>query len=62
MSLILTWLRECIITSMERRVINTRRDNSSTNATFQTADTKLYVLVVTLLTKNDKRRLEQLRT
>ena len=61
-SLILTWFRECIITSMERRVINTGRDFSSTNATFQTTDTKLYVLVVTLSTENDKRLLEQLRT
>ena len=43
-SLILTWSRECVITSMERRVINTRRDASPTNATFQITDTKLYVL------------------
>ena len=50
------------ITSMERRVItNTRRDTSPTNATFQITDTKLYVPVVTLSTKNKKRLLEQLR-
>ena len=50
------------ITSMERRVItNTRRDTSPTNATFQRTDTKLYVPVVTLSTKNKKRLLEQLR-
>ena len=62
-SLILTWSRECVITSMERRVItNTRRDTSSTNATFQITDTKLYVPVVTLSTENNKRLLEQLRT
>ena len=62
-SLILTWSRECVITSMERRVItNTRRDTSSTNATFQITDTKLYVPVVTLSTENDKKLLEQLRT
>ena len=61
--LILTWSRECVITSMERRVItNTRRDTSSTNATFQITDTKLYVPVVTLSTENNKRLLEQLRT
>ena len=50
------------ITSMERRVItNTRRDTSPTNAAFQITDTKLYVPVVTLSTKNKKRLLEQLR-
>ena len=43
-SLILTWSRECVITSMERRVItNTRRDTSPTNATFKITDVKLYV-------------------
>ena len=48
---------------MERRVtINTRRDTFPTNATFQMTDTKLYVPVVTLLTENDKRILEELRT
>ena len=63
MSLILTWSRECGISSMERRVItNTRRDTSPTNATFKTTDTKLYVPVVTLSTENDQRLLEQLRT
>ena len=50
------------ITSMERRVItNTRRDTSPTNAIFQITDTKLYVPVVTLSTKNKKRLSEQLR-
>ena len=48
---------------METRVIiNTRRDTSPTNATFQMTDTKLYVPVVTLSTENDKRILEELRT
>ena len=61
--LILTWSRECGLTSMERKVVtNTRRDTSLTNATFQITDTKLYVPVVTLSTENDKRLLEQLRT
>ena len=61
--LILYWSRECVITSTERRLIaNTRRDTSPRNATFQITDTKLYVPVVTLSTKNDKRLLEQLRT
>ena len=62
MSLILTWSRECVITTMERRVITARqRDSSPTDATFQITDTKLYVPVVTLSTENDKRLLEQLR-
>ena len=62
-SLILTWSRKCGITSMEKRVIATRqRNTSSTDATFQITDTKLYVPVVTLSTENDKRLLEQLRT
>ena len=62
-SLILYWSRECVITSTERRLIaNTRRDTSPRNATFQITDTKLYVPVITLSTKNDKRLLEQLRT
>ena len=61
-SLTLTWSRECVITSMEKRVItNTRRDTSPTNAIFQITDTKLYVPFVTLSTENDKRLLEQLR-
>ena len=62
-SLILTWFREGLTTSIERIVItNTRRDTSPTNATFQITDTKLYVPVVTLSTENDKKLLEQLRT
>ena len=53
--LILTWSRECVITSMERRVItNTQKDASPTNATFQVTDTKLYVPVMSLSTEDDK--------
>ena len=60
--LILTWSKECVITSMERRVItNTRRGASPAGARFQITDTELYVPVVTLSTKNDKRLLEKLR-
>ena len=59
-SLILTWSRECVITSMEKRVrTNRRRNTSPNNAAFQITDTKLYVPVVTLSTGNDKRILEQ---
>ena len=62
-SLILTWSRECVITSTERRVItNTRIDFSPTNATFQITDTKLYVLIVTLSTEDDNNFLEQLKS
>ena len=61
--LVLTWFKNCVITRMEKRVItNTRRDNSPTSATFQITDTKLYVPVVTLLTENDKKLLEQLKS
>ena len=61
-SLMLTWSREYIITSMERIVItNTRRDISPTKATFQITDTKLHAPIVTLSTKNDERLLKQLR-
>ena len=53
-SLSLTWSENCVITSLERREItNTRRDSSSTDATFKIKDTKFYVSVVTLSTKND---------
>ena len=62
-SLILAWSKECVITSMERRLIkNIRRDASPTGAIFQITDTKLYVPVVTLSSVNDKKLLEQLRT
>ena len=61
-SFILTWSRECVITSMERRVItNTRRDASPTNATSQIKDTKLFVPVVTLSTENDKKTLRTIK-
>ena len=61
-SLTLTWSENCIITSLERREItNTQRDSSPTNATFKITDTKLYVSVVTLSTKDDNNFLEQLK-
>ena len=62
-SLILTLSRECVITSMERRVItNTRRGVSQRNALFQITDIKLYVKVVTLSTGDDDNFLEQLKS
>ena len=36
--------------------------NAPTNATFKITDVKLYIPIVTLLTENDKKLLEQLRT
>ena len=63
MPLILTWSRECVITSMERRVIkNTRRDTSPVNGTFQITDTKLYVPVVNLSTEGDNNFSEKLKS
>ena len=62
-SLILTWSENCVITSLERKVItNTQRGTSPTNATFKLNETKLYVPVVTLSTENDKTLFQQLRT
>ena len=61
--LVLTWFKNCVITSMEKRVIiNTWRDYSPTSAIFQITDTKLYVPVVTLSRENDKKLLEQLKS
>ena len=58
-SLTLKWSENCVITSMERRVIiNRRRHTSPRNATFKITDTKLYVPVVILSTKNDDNFLE----
>ena len=54
LSLVLTLSRVYVIINMERRVItNTRTDVSPTNATFQIADTNLYVPLVTLPTEDD---------
>ena len=63
LSLILTWSINCVIPSLEKRVItNTRRDTPPANATFKIKDTKSYVPVVTLSSENDKTLLEQLST
>ena len=62
-SLTLTQSENCIITSLERREItNTRRDSSPTNAIFKITETKLYVPVVPLSTKDDNNFLEQLKS
>ena len=62
-SLTLTWSENCVITSLGRRAIaNTRIDTSPTSTTFKITDTKLYVPVVTLSTKDDNNFLEQLKS
>ena len=61
--LTLNWSENCVITRIEKRIIvNTRRDVSPTGATFKITDTKLYVSVVTLSTKNNNNFLEQLKS
>ena len=69
-SLTLTWSENCVLTDITTQAAvavqgnNPARSaiNAPTNATFQITDTKLYVPVVTLLTGNNKRLLEHLRT
>ena len=66
-NLILTWSGNCVLTSKATKDANPDSDlvvvavNNSMNATFKITDTKLYVLVVTLLTEDDNKLLEQLR-
>ena len=66
-NLILTWSKNYVLTSKATRDADPDADpevapDNPTNATFKITDTKLYIPVVTLSTKNDKRLLEQLRT
>ena len=64
-NVILTWSEKCVLTSKA-----TRDDvnptiaavNNPTNATFKITDTKLYVAVVTLSTKDYNNFLEQLKS
>ena len=67
----LTWPKSCVLTDdITTQAARTDQGdnpartviNATTVATFQITDTKLYVLVVTLSTENDKTLLEQLRT
>ena len=68
--LTLTWSQNCVLINITTQTARAAQgDNPAkpaidapTNATFQITDTKLYVPVITLLTENDKRLLEQLRT
>ena len=71
-NLILTWSENYVLTSKVTRdkFIGTGTDenpqcseiNNPTNATFKITDTKLYVPVVTLSTKDDNNFLEQLKS
>ena len=69
-NLILTWSKNCVLTSkVTRDDIPAQggnpaitRVNNPTNATFKITDTKLYVPVVTLSTKDDNNFLEQLKS
>ena len=66
----LTWPENYVLTDITTQTATAARGgnparpaiNAPTNAIFQITETKLYVPVVALLTENDKRLLEQLRT
>ena len=68
-SLALIWSKNCVITSLERRLVTAAQgdnpaiyDDSPTNSVFQITDCKLYAPVVTLSAENDNKLLEQLKT
>ena len=67
-SLTLTWSENCVLTDIKTQTATAAQGNNpareiidaATNATFKITDTKLYVAVVTLSTKDDNNFLEQL--
>ena len=67
-ALILTWSKNCILTSKATRDADRNSNpavaavNNATGATFEITDTKLYLPVVTLSTEDDNKLLEQLKT
>ena len=68
-SLALSWSTNCVITSLEKRLVTAAQEgnpavyvDSPTSAVFKITDCKLYVPVVTLSAKNDNKLLEQLKT
>ena len=69
-SLLLTWSENCVLTNITTQTAaaaqgdNPAREriDAPTNATFKITDTKLYVPVVTLSTKDDNNFLEQLKS
>ena len=72
-SLTLTWSENCVLTNLTKQIARNANPNADppverreridapTNATFKIADTKLYVPVVILSTKDDN-FLEQLKS
>ena len=68
--LILTWSEKCVLTSKAARDADpaqrgnpgVTRVNNLTNAKFKITDSKLYVPVVILSTKDDNTFLEQLKS
>ena len=69
-SLTLTWSENCVLTDIKTQTAaaaqgdNPAREriDAPTNAIFKITDTKLYVPVVTLSTKDDNNFLEQLKS
>ena len=69
-SLILTQSENCVLTDITIQAAVAAQGNNPTrpgingptNATFKITEAKLYIPLVTLLTENDKKFLEQLRT
>ena len=62
--LALSWSANCVITSMEKRILvagQPNRSDSPESAAFKIKDCKLYVPVVTLSPENDNKLLEQLK-
>ena len=64
-SLALNWSANCLITSLEKRLVTAAQegnptvfDNSQTNAVFKITDCKFYVPVVTLLAEDNNKPLE----
>ena len=67
-TLILTWSKNCVLTSKATRDGHPDADpavdetHNPTNATFKITDCKLYVPVVTFSAENDNKLLEKLKT
>ena len=69
-SLTLTWSENCILTDIKTKtdtaaqkiIQREKKIDAPTNTTFKITDTKLYVPVVTLSTKDDNNFLEQLKS
>ena len=69
LSLSLSWSANCVITSLEKRLVTAAHgdnpavyDDSPTNASLKITECKLYVPVVTLSAENDNKLLEQSKT